>query len=133
MKILLCTLISLVALQKANSQKNLTKIDSVFKFYFFVFEMETTDCCPREKYPDYYYYTVIERTNDTIYLNKYIGNAAEFIQQISKIKSSYSNYESSGPFGFTVNKEVVEKWKNWYNENKSKLRWSRKKNKPVLR
>lgn len=119
------TILSLVffALQ-ANSQTNDEKVDSVFKFYFFIFKMETTNCCPPKKYPDYYSFLALEKTNDTVCLNKYAPEAVEFMQEISKIKPS--------PHSLSVNSKTVAKWKKWYAANKHKIKWDSEKNKPVL-
>lgn len=127
MKNLFLFLVLFSIFENSYSQKNAYKIDSTFKFYFFVFEMETTNCCPREKYSEYYDTIVIKNKNDTVYLNKYLGEAAEFIQKISKIKSPRSNYEVLGYFNLTVSPEMVNKWKAWYSANRKKIKWSRKK------
>ena len=127
MKILFTLFFLFFVSTKGISQKNSDKIDSVFKFYFYIFEMETTNCCLPEKFPDYYYYVVVKKTNDTIYLNKYSGEAAGFMQKISKINFPSSSYEGPGPVVFAINNETVEKWKNWYLANRDRIKWSKKK------
>lgn len=132
MRVFLTILSILFFISKANSQTDDEKIDSVFKHYFFVFEISLSNCCPPEKYPDYYYYVVLT-TNDTVYLNKYSSEAAEFMQKISKIKYPIFDYESGKPVVFAVNPETVGKWKDWYAANRHKIKWNNKKNEPVLK
>lgn len=131
MRVFLTILTLLFFVSQTNSQTNDEKIDSVFKFYFFIFKMETTNCCPYEKYPEYYDSVFIQKTNETIYLNKYASEAAEFIQKISKIKCPKDWYEGQVPHVFCINPETVGKWKQWYADNRHKIMWSEKENQPV--
>jgi hypothetical protein len=133
MRIFLTILLFLFFVSQTNSQTNTEKIDSVFKFYFFIFEMETTNCCPPQKYPDYYDSIVIQKTNDTVYLNKYASEAVEFIQKISKIKAPIWSYHNDKPVVFSINPETVDKWKDWYLTNRHRIKWSDKENRPVLK
>ena len=95
--------------------------------------METTKCCPPEKYPNYYSRIVIDGGKDSVYWNKYADEAVIFMQNITKIKSPPSNYESPGPISYTINDDIVEKWKNWYFNNRNRLKWSKKKNRPIIK
>lgn len=115
---------------KTKAQKNSDKIDSVFKFYFFIFNMETTDCCPFIQYSSYYDTIVLKNGKDTVYLNKYVVDAAVFIQKISGIKTPGNSYHSSNR---AVTPDMIKKWEAWYRENRHQLRWSHKWNRPVVR
>lgn len=133
MKYFLFILFQLTQLLPVASQKNSYKVDSVFNFYFSIFDMEINDSFPHKRFPEYYYFIVIKESNDSVYLNKYISKAATFIQEISGIKSMLSSYENSGPIKYTVNPEIVEEWRKWYSSNRHCIVWNKKKKKPVLK
>jgi hypothetical protein len=140
MKYLIITLL-ILSLEKGEGQTiricngfsnpNSCKNDSVFKFYFFVFDMEISSFCQHEKYPNFFD-TIITENKDTVYINKYAWEAISFMENISKVKAPVSNYEGPGPTVFAINNESVAKWKSWYSKNRKKIKWDKRKNKPVL-
>ena len=63
------------------------KVDSVFKLYFKAIEIELfSEKFPPKEYPEFYYSFIDKINSDTVYINKYIGEAIFFMENITNIK-----------------------------------------------
>ncbi len=111
------------------SQKS--KVDSVFSFYFNVVEIYLADTLSPKDNPDWFAILYIDTiSKDTVYINKYISEAVYFLTEITNIspQKTHKHYLTN-----TIDYKVLNLWKNWYIENKEKLIWSKRKNKPKVR
>ena len=114
------------SLQPTNSSHD--KIDAVFKFYFKVLKLEVTDKIIPAKYPELYEEIIFEE--DTLYTNKYVGEALLFMEEVTGIEA----YIEKGDVQYSINKRIniddIGKWERWYADNKDDLKWEElKKNK----
>jgi hypothetical protein len=107
------------------------RVDSVFNLYFNALEFEA-DYSFAKSHPELLDCSIDEKTNEKICLSKYGYVALTFIQEISGIKAQYDK-----DFHFVrsqiIDREIIDKWKDWYKANTSNIIWSNEKSRPVLR
>jgi|GEM_PF-2560205 len=92
---------------------DLFKIQSIFNSYFALFDSTVTGkYIGKQGYP-------IDKLQEGI----------EFMEDISGIES---NADMTYFGRITVLKEDIDKWKKWYDQNRSKLKWDEKQQKVIL-
>lgn len=111
------------------SQNNV-KIDSTFNHYFKALELEISEKKDPAGVDSEYYNEVTLDDYGKVYINKYGNEAIIFLQEISKIKAPKKR--AANTIAHYVNKDVLTKWKLWYNNNKNRIKWCDKKKKPYI-
>lgn len=116
--------------------QNISKTDSIFNRNFKIIniELNLTQITDFEKNIEFFDKIVLDN-GEILYLNKYIYDAIEFLEDITNIKAPLKKNDSSyiKPYSKYVNAITAEKWKIWYIENKENLKWSEKRQKPILK
>ena len=124
--ILLCSCLTQLPVDKHRSA-DLAKVDSVFTYYFKLVDLEANESSINDS--NIQYYSAININSDTVYMLRDLPKALTFLGEISGIKMQNS------PKGekMLLSKQLADLWKGWYYENKDKIVWNRRRNKPELK
>jgi len=112
--------------QETKSNAEFMKIDSVFNYYFFLFELETSSATINEANKKLYIEIILE--SDTVYILKDLPQAVNLVSEMSQIKVPRSERSAE----MLLTKDIVNLWIKWYKEDRNKIIWSNNKNKPIL-
>jgi len=108
------------------------KVDSTLNHYFKVTELELgkikIDTLDNYKF---YYSEIILDDGQKVYVNKYVGDAINFFEDISGIKSP--RIHRAQVMCPKLDEKTLELWKNWIGLNREKISWCLEKNKPCTK
>lgn len=111
--------------------QNQIKIDSTFHHYFKALELETSGEKIDFSKDGLYYEQVFLDDGEIVSRNKYAGEALTFFEEITKIKAPVK--ETAIWLSPNVDKNVLMKWKEWYSQNKKKIKWCENLKKPCIK
>ena len=106
----------LIAQKDVIQEKN--KIDSTFKFYFKVIEIELYDK-NKCNYSQLYFKEYDPVSNDTICFSKFSFEAIDFFERLSGINAPVKQNNQSVKY---LSNEIFCEWKKWYNVNKARFK-----------
>jgi hypothetical protein len=113
--------------QSSSSKNEEVRIDSAFNYYFKIIELEVASVPVTDETK--HYYLELPNETDTLYMLKDLPQVLSILGEITGKKIKHADKSED----MIVTGEIANSWKNWYAENKDKLVWSNKLNRPILR
>ncbi|MET3730562.1 hypothetical protein [Moheibacter stercoris] len=94
------------------------KVDSIYDHYLTIVKIAAHKIDVRE-YPELYEVEYVDALNDSVYINKFQGEAIDFFENITSIFTSKKHIGIS--MIRVVDETIINKWIAWFEENKHKL------------
>ena len=110
--------------------QNIVKVDSTFNHYFKALELEISEKKDPGGIDSEFYEEVTLGNNEKAYVNIYANEAIVFLEKITKINAPEKI--SANTIAHYVDKITLKKWKQWYDNNKYRIKWCEKKQKPYM-
>lgn len=111
--------------------QNVREIDSTFYRNFKIVDFELFD----GHEIDVFFFQKLDLGDGEFgYINQFIFDAITFFEEITSIQAPIKRNRSSyiKPYQSYVDYVTVQKWRQWYFENKENLIWSEELQKPIL-